>query len=85
MEISDNVKNKIVEYYKKLHKVGTAAEVKAILTAECYERAIDNVLSEVVSRKRRGKLDEANAYTPPDAELIDAIQAKIDQMNTGTE
>lgn len=77
-ELSDEVKAAIVAYYEKRYDVIGIVAVKNALTQECFERAIDSVLSGVRKRSRRQKIDTANKYEPTDVEMVAKIQIKID-------
>ena len=81
MTISQQVKNRIIAYYKKKLGVNSTAEVKNILTEDCWNVALNNIVDEVVKRKRRQEQDIANAYVPDDAEMIEYIDQMIDALS----
>ena len=79
--LSPEVQAKIIAYYEKKLKTTGLTAVRNALTQQCFERAIDEVLDDVRTRKRRARADIANTYNPPDAEIAAEIQAKIDGMS----
>lgn len=80
-ELSGEVQTAIIAYYEKKYDVIGLVAVKNILTQECFEKAIDSVLSDIKKRSRRQKVDTANEYEPTDIETTAGIQAKIDAMD----
>ena len=79
-ELSEEVKVAIVAYYEKKYDVIGLTAVKDMITQECFEMAIDSVLSEIKKRSRRQKVDTANEYEPTDIEMAAEIQVKTDAM-----
>jgi len=78
-ELSPEVLTKIVDYYKKKLNVSTLAEVKAILTTQCFENAVNVVLDQADTRIIRHKADLAK-LSPSDEEKIGKIQEMINAV-----
>lgn len=77
-DLTTEIQDIIIAYYEqKLDVVGMIA-VKNALTSACFDNAIDLVLDEITSRKRRQLVDEANTYNPTNEEIVGYIQAHID-------
>lgn len=72
------VLGKVEEYACLQYKVVDVEGLKAAIVDERYTEIINEYLEEVTVRILRAKADEAKAYDPADAELIEKIQDKID-------
>ena len=79
------VLNKIKEYAFLQYGVSTVAELKAAIVDERFNEIINDYHGEVTLRIIRAKVDEAKAYEPTEAEIIEKIQAKIGASNQAKE
>ena len=80
--IPTSVLNKIKEYAFLQYGVSTVPELKAAIVDEQFGKIVNNYLGDVELRLHRAKADEAKAYKPTEAELVEKLQAKIDAFNS---
>ena len=80
-DIPTPVLNKIKEYAFLQYGVSTVTQLKAAIVNERFEQIINDYLGDVTLRILRAKADDAKAYEPTEAEIIEKLQAKIDAVS----
>jgi len=75
------VLNKIKKYALLRYGVSTVTELKAAIIDEQFNKIVNNYLDDIKIRLIRARADEAKAYEPTEAELIERIDAKINAFS----